>query len=129
MHNFDKCDQFTLSEEELIEIRCLKSRHLPSRWSLRSSTVEKSSKSAVNRRLACEMSRLGPIKSYTFKLAEAEAWSKADFKKTKSQLRKQYSVARNTIRWLASKSKDELLATLISFSYNAHKKNNDRKCN
>ena len=122
MREFTKCEQFTLSEAELSSVRTLKSSYLPSRRSLRASTVEKSSKSTVGRRLASEMSKLGPIKSFIFELAEAKSWDEADFKKTKAQLRKQYKVPRNTVNWLASTPKEELLAILISFSFNAQKK-------
>ena len=89
----NKIKRFTLNESEFTTLRSFESVASSRTYvRTRSPTRNKSDKTKTERKFEKLTNKLGPIKTFTFKIATSKSWEIADFHRTKEDLREIYSV-------------------------------------
>jgi len=117
--NFKKCERFTLSMEEIEQLKNEfdPAKHSTSTIKRREPTMAATATSVTEKRKQRMTTKYGSLKTYLFELATAGDWQSNALKQTKVELRKKYAVPRKSLKIEVRKmTEDALLKLLNSFS-------------
>ena len=114
----NKIKRFTLNESEFTKLRTFESVASSRTFvRTRSPTRDKSDKTKTELKFEKLTNKLGPIKTFTFKIATSKSWATADFHRTKEDLRVIHSVHAKIPKKYLQMSQDNLYWFLVQNSH------------